>query len=156
LAELKRFYKEPYGPFNSKPHEPQADPQTKRPFKINRGYLITGIVILVLLLCFVGKTVFYIFGVLWFGFASFFKILIGGIIESVNLAFVILVDVIRTAPGKKPIHCLEYIFVHELVHLLERQHNDRFLAYMDSFMPHWRINREELNKLPVSHVNCDY
>jgi predicted metal-dependent hydrolase len=52
---------------------------------------------------------------------------------------------------KKPVHCLEYVLVHELVHLLERQHNDRFFAYMDHFMPLWRIYREELNQTPLDH-----
>jgi len=40
--------------------------------------------------------------------------------------------------AKKPTRCLEYIVVHEMVHLLERHHNDKFTAYMDQFMPQWR------------------
>jgi predicted metal-dependent hydrolase len=47
---------------------------------------------------------------------------------------------------KKPVHCLEYIIVHEMVHLLERLHNERFIAYMNRFMPLWRHYREELNR----------
>ena len=43
--------------------------------------------------------------------------------------------------AEKPVRCLEYIVVHELVHLLERSHNGRFTAYMDSFMPDWRSVR---------------
>lgn len=39
---------------------------------------------------------------------------------------------------KKPLICLEYIMVHELVHLLERGHNRRFYGFMDQFMPNWR------------------
>ncbi|MFA6036925.1 MAG: M48 family metallopeptidase [Legionellales bacterium] len=39
---------------------------------------------------------------------------------------------------KKPVECLEYIIVHELVHLLERDHNKRFHAFMDQFLPNWR------------------
>lgn len=58
--------------------------------------------------------------------------------------------------AKKPINCLEYILVHELVHLLERLHNERFLAYMDKFLPRWKYYRDELNKLPVSHVEWEY
>ena len=46
---------------------------------------------------------------------------------------------------KKPPHCLEYVIVHELVHLLERNHGDRFQAYMTEFMPRWRYYEEELN-----------
>lgn len=46
---------------------------------------------------------------------------------------------------KKPLHCLEYVIVHELVHLFERKHNKRFKAYMDKFMPAWRFYKAELN-----------
>ncbi len=49
-----------------------------------------------------------------------------------------------------------YIIVHELVHLLERNHNSRFVAYMDEFMPKWRLNRENLNKSPLSHEEWEY
>ena len=58
--------------------------------------------------------------------------------------------------AKKPVHCLEYIIEHELVHLLERLHNERFLAYMDKYMPRWKHYRDELNKLPVSHIDWEY
>lgn len=58
--------------------------------------------------------------------------------------------------AKKPIHCLEYILVHEMVHLLERHHNEKFMVYMDQFMPRWRFYKEELNRLPVSQVDWDY
>lgn len=58
--------------------------------------------------------------------------------------------------AKKPNICLEYIIVHELVHLLERNHNDRFVAYMDEFMPKWRLYRDELNSLPVAHNDWGY
>ncbi|MEN8218915.1 MAG: SprT family zinc-dependent metalloprotease [Pseudomonadota bacterium] len=47
--------------------------------------------------------------------------------------------------AKKPRHCLEYVIVHEMVHLLERHHNKRFKAYMDKFMPQWRLYKDELN-----------
>ena len=52
--------------------------------------------------------------------------------------------------------CLEYILVHEMVHLLERHHNERFLAYMDKFMPQWRLHREELNRAPLAHEDWEY
>lgn len=58
--------------------------------------------------------------------------------------------------AKKPLICLEYIIVHELVHLLERNHNDKFIAYMDKFMPKWRLHRDELNSLPVAHNDWGY
>lgn len=47
--------------------------------------------------------------------------------------------------AKKPSHCLEYVVVHEMVHLLERNHNERFRAYMDKFLPNWRAIKAELN-----------
>lgn len=55
--------------------------------------------------------------------------------------------------AKKPPECLEYIIVHEMVHLLERNHNDRFMSYMDEYLPKWRYYREALNRLPVKHEN---
>lgn len=58
--------------------------------------------------------------------------------------------------AKKPKDCLEYIIVHELVHLLERSHNQRFVKFMDEFMPKWRFYRDELNRLPYSHVDWGY
>lgn len=58
--------------------------------------------------------------------------------------------------AKKPKICLEYIIVHELVHLLERNHNDRFVAFMDEYMPKWRSHREELNSLPIAHSDWEY
>ncbi|MBL4578902.1 MAG: M48 family metallopeptidase, partial [SAR324 cluster bacterium] len=42
---------------------------------------------------------------------------------------------------------LEYIVVHELVHLLEASHNNRFKALMDQFYPNWKLCRKELNGL---------
>jgi len=58
--------------------------------------------------------------------------------------------------AKKPLQCLEYLVVHEMVHLLERKHNERFLAYLNKFMPRWKSYREELNRLPVSHSDWEY
>ncbi len=58
--------------------------------------------------------------------------------------------------SKKPIICLEYIIVHELVHLLERNHNDKFVSYMNQFMPKWRMYKTELNKLPIAHNEWEY
>ncbi len=57
---------------------------------------------------------------------------------------------------KKPVHCLEYIIVHEMAHLLERLHNDRFTEHMDRFMPQWRFFREELNKAPLGQATWGY
>jgi predicted metal-dependent hydrolase len=58
--------------------------------------------------------------------------------------------------AKKPTECLEYVMVHELVHLLERRHNNRFISLMDKFMPKWRFYKEELNRLPFSHIDWHY
>lgn len=58
--------------------------------------------------------------------------------------------------AKKPISCLEYIIVHELVHLLERHHNDRFTALMDKHLPSWRSLRDELNREPLAHETWGY
>jgi predicted metal-dependent hydrolase len=55
--------------------------------------------------------------------------------------------------AKKPVHCLEYIVVHELMHLLERHHNDRFTALMDQHLSNWRVYRDELNQAPLGHEN---
>lgn len=58
--------------------------------------------------------------------------------------------------ARKPVKCLEYIVVHELVHLLEHTHNERFQAYMDRFMPDWQLHRKELNRLPIRHEDWEY
>ena len=58
--------------------------------------------------------------------------------------------------AKKPEHCLEYIVVHEMVHMLERKHNDRYVALMDQFMPIWRAYRDELNHFPLGHAEWRY
>lgn len=58
--------------------------------------------------------------------------------------------------AKKPPECLEYIVVHEMVHLLEPSHNARFIALMDKFMPKWRFHKDELNRLPVRHESWTY
>jgi predicted metal-dependent hydrolase len=58
--------------------------------------------------------------------------------------------------AKKPAACLEYILVHEMIHLLERHHNERFRELMDSLMPTWRMRREELNRAPLAHEDWKY
>lgn len=63
---------------------------------------------------------------------------------------------LNTELAKKPPECLEYIVVHELVHLREPTHNDRFVAWMSKFMPHWRDCRDMLNQLPVRSEHWDY
>jgi hypothetical protein len=63
---------------------------------------------------------------------------------------------LNTELAKKPPECLEYIVVHELVHLLEPTHNARFIALMDRFMPRWQIHRQVLNQLPVRQERWSY
>lgn len=58
--------------------------------------------------------------------------------------------------AKKPPECLEYIVVHELVHLLERRHNERFKAHMERFLPDWRERRDLLNRMPLAHNHWAY
>jgi len=57
--------------------------------------------------------------------------------------------------AKKPVSCAEYVLVHELVHLLERTHSDRFRALMDQFLPQWRLYRAELNQTPLNFEDWD-
>lgn len=58
--------------------------------------------------------------------------------------------------AKKPHNCLEYIIVHEMIHLIERHHNDNFLAHLDKNLPQWKFLKNELNRLPVSHGEWEY
>lgn len=63
---------------------------------------------------------------------------------------------LNTELAKKPSGCLEYIVVHELMHLLEPTHNERFKALMRTFLPEWEDRRRELNRLPVRHEKWLY
>ena len=56
---------------------------------------------------------------------------------------------LNTELARKPKEYLEYIVVHEMVHLLEPSHNARFISLMDRNMPNWRQYRDELNRLPL-------
>jgi predicted metal-dependent hydrolase len=57
---------------------------------------------------------------------------------------------------KKPLACIEYVVVHELLHLIEKKHNDRFVALMTKHVPKWRSLKEELNRLMLSHEEWSY
>ena len=63
---------------------------------------------------------------------------------------------LNTELGKKPKECLEYIVVHELVHLLEPSHNARFQELMDRNLPNWRALRSQLNSSPLAHLDWKY
>lgn len=58
--------------------------------------------------------------------------------------------------AKKPPHCLEYLIVHELAHLLVPHHDDRFVALMDRHLPKWRSARQDLNAAPLSHETWSF
>ena len=63
---------------------------------------------------------------------------------------------LNTDLAKKPPECLEYIVVHEMVHILEPTHNERFRSLLTRFIPDWKIRRQVLNELPVRHEDWDY
>ncbi|MGB8658775.1 MAG: SprT family zinc-dependent metalloprotease [Candidatus Zixiibacteriota bacterium] len=58
--------------------------------------------------------------------------------------------------AKKPKECIEYIVVHEMMHFVERHHNERFISCMDRLLPKWRFYKEELNRTPLRHENWSY
>ncbi len=53
--------------------------------------------------------------------------------------------------AKKPLSCIEYVIVHELLHLIEKKHSDKFLILMKKYLPKWKSEKEELNRLILSH-----
>ncbi len=58
--------------------------------------------------------------------------------------------------AEKSRECIEYVVVHEMVHLLERNHNEMFAACMDKYLPKWKFYKEELNRSPLRHENWNY
>lgn len=50
---------------------------------------------------------------------------------------------------KKPKECVDYIVVHELVHLKERRHNKNFIMLMNKYLPNWQVRKKTLNDLPI-------
>jgi predicted metal-dependent hydrolase len=63
---------------------------------------------------------------------------------------------LNTELARKPPECLEYVLVHEMVHLLVRRHNAAFIALMDRYLPNWQHVRKMLNAEPLSHVDWSY
>jgi len=53
--------------------------------------------------------------------------------------------------AKKPVECIEYIVVHELLHLAEPNHGERFVALMNRYLPRWGATQERLNAAPLGH-----
>ena len=58
--------------------------------------------------------------------------------------------------AKKPAACLVYVLVHEMIHLLEQNHTDRFRVLMARHLPQWRLYRDQLNALPLAHEDWRY
>jgi len=58
--------------------------------------------------------------------------------------------------AKKPPEFLEYILVHELLHLHERNHNERFKRLLEQFLPNWRTSQKTLNQSPLAHEEWQY
>ncbi len=56
---------------------------------------------------------------------------------------------LNTELVKKPKDLLEYVVVHEMVHLIEPTHSDRFISILEKYYPTWREARAELNELPL-------
>ena len=56
--------------------------------------------------------------------------------------------------AQKPIECLEYVILHELIHLRERKHNSEFITYMDMYMPNWREVRKDLNDRKLDYYDA--
>ncbi len=48
--------------------------------------------------------------------------------------------------AKYSLECIEYVVIHEMVHLLEPSHNHRFKTFMTQFMPEWRLIRAQLKR----------
>lgn len=57
---------------------------------------------------------------------------------------------LNTELAKKPKDLLEYVIVHEMAHLIEPTHGDRFIAILEEHYPSWREARAELNELPLA------
>jgi len=57
---------------------------------------------------------------------------------------------LNTELVKKPKDLLEYVIIHEMAHLLEPTHNQRFIEILDKHYPNWNEARVELNELPLA------
>jgi predicted metal-dependent hydrolase len=62
----------------------------------------------------------------------------------------------NTDLAKKPLACLEYVLVHELAHLIEPTHSDRFRAILNRHLPNWPHLRSQLNRAPLAHEEWEY
>ena len=62
----------------------------------------------------------------------------------------------NTDLAKKPLACLEYVLVHELAHMIEPTHSDRFRAILSRHLPNWPHLRSQLNRAPLAHEDWEY
>ena len=51
--------------------------------------------------------------------------------------------------AKKPLNCIEYVVAHELTHLIEQNHTERFKQILDTYLPNWQTIKEQLNEFPL-------
>lgn len=58
--------------------------------------------------------------------------------------------------AKKPLACLEYVIVHELLHMIEKKHNDKFVSMLGKYIPKWKSTKEELNRSMLSYEEWNY
>lgn len=58
---------------------------------------------------------------------------------------------LNCALAKKPVECIEYVVVHELLHLAEPNHGERFVALMNRYLPRWAATQKRLNAAPLGH-----
>jgi predicted metal-dependent hydrolase len=58
--------------------------------------------------------------------------------------------------AKKPVSCIEYVVVHELIHLIEKKHNDRFVQLLTKHLPKWKSQKQELNRFILAHEEWRY
>lgn len=63
---------------------------------------------------------------------------------------------LNTELAKKPPECLEYILVHEMLHFLERRHNEAFTCLLNEYLPRWQALRSDLNAAPLAHATWNY
>ena len=57
---------------------------------------------------------------------------------------------------KKPVECLEYVLIHELVHLLEKNHTNRFRSLVEKYYPAWREAKQILADMPLDYWEKNY
>ncbi|MEI8104003.1 MAG: SprT family zinc-dependent metalloprotease [Candidatus Moraniibacteriota bacterium] len=57
--------------------------------------------------------------------------------------------------AKKPLHCIEYVVVHELLHIKERKHSEVFFALLQKSLPKWKTTKEELNDFILSYEDWE-